>query len=184
LCRTAGRAKARRRLAWDCLAWAVLHVAASYLPRLLPDTVFRLGSWPWAIRDFESGGRRYDALWIRSWQHRLPDGRRLLGGGAPPAPTSDPDRLADLAARTCRNELAHWLAIAGAPGFALFNPPGATVAIHVYALATNLPCIAVQRYNRARLVRALSRARGRPHPSPVMNPVYQASGGGTPASTP
>jgi len=57
---------------------------------------------------------------------------------------------------TRRAELGHWLAAAAGPFFVLWNPWPAAVALVVYGLAANLPCIAIQRYNRLRAERVLA----------------------------
>ena len=49
-----------------------------------------------------------------------------------------------------------WLAIACTPVFVLWNPPAGVALMAVYELAANLPCIAIQRYNRPRAQRALA----------------------------
>jgi len=58
---------------------------------------------------------------------------------------------------TRRAELGHWLAAASGPLFVLWNPPGAAVALVTYGLVANLPCVAIQRYNRLRAERVLAR---------------------------
>jgi len=54
-----------------------------------------------------------------------------------------------------RAEFAHWLTMAGAPVFLLWNECWAELIMIVYALAVNLPCIIAQRYNRSRLRRLI-----------------------------
>jgi len=56
---------------------------------------------------------------------------------------------------TCRGELVHWAVMSASLLFFLWNPWWAGVAMVAYAVAVNLPCILVQRYNRARLARIL-----------------------------
>jgi glycosyl-4,4'-diaponeurosporenoate acyltransferase len=65
--------------------------------------------------------------------------------------------LERFAAETRRAEIAHWLALAGTPAFALWNPPIGVVLMAVYGIAANVPCIAIQRYNRTRAQRAVAR---------------------------
>jgi glycosyl-4,4'-diaponeurosporenoate acyltransferase len=65
--------------------------------------------------------------------------------------------LERFAAETRRAEYGHWLAIAGAPVFALWNPPLGVALMTAYSLGVNAPFIAVQRYNRQRIQRLLSR---------------------------
>ena len=58
---------------------------------------------------------------------------------------------------SCRAELTHWVALALVVLFVLWNPPVGVVANLVYAIAANLPCILVQRYNRPRFLAILER---------------------------
>jgi len=57
---------------------------------------------------------------------------------------------------TWRGELVHWLALLAAPLFCLWNPWWAVLVNATYAVAANIPCILVQRYNRARFQRLLT----------------------------
>jgi glycosyl-4,4'-diaponeurosporenoate acyltransferase len=57
---------------------------------------------------------------------------------------------------TYRGEWSHWLTLALTPIFFLWNPILPDAILVFYALATNLPCIFVQRYNRVVLQRILS----------------------------
>ena len=58
---------------------------------------------------------------------------------------------------TRRGELAHWAIMAAAPLFLLWNPWTIWLLMVAYAVVANLPCIVIQRYNRARLLRILKR---------------------------
>ena len=60
-----------------------------------------------------------------------------------------------------RSAFAHWLAATGAVLFALWNPPAIAAVMVVYGLTVNAPFIAIQRYNRLRVCRALGRRTGR-----------------------
>ena len=57
---------------------------------------------------------------------------------------------------TRRAELGHWLAVAPLPLFVLWNPPVLWLAMALYAVAVNGPCIVSQRYNRLRIARVLA----------------------------
>jgi glycosyl-4,4'-diaponeurosporenoate acyltransferase len=146
---------------YDAVALAGVHLASVYVARRLPDHFYRPGRWWWRIRPIERDGRLYqDALRIRAWKHLLPDGGPLLPGGFAKSHLAARDGayLDQFAIETGRGELAHWLALLSAPAFALFNPPAAIAYIQLYAIATNVPCIAVQRFNRARLLKMSRRA--------------------------
>ena len=71
--------------------------------------------------------------------------------GRPACPASSPSAGGPSA--------THWLILAATPAFALWNPPGLFVAMVVFALVANVPCLVVLRYNRARLLRRTGQAR-------------------------
>lgn len=98
-------------------------------------------------------------LAIKRWKDRLPDGASWFKGGFAKASLRhrDPQHLRDFRRETWRGELCHWTVLALIPVFFLWNPWWGDLVIALYALAANLPCILVQRYNRHRLNRALRR---------------------------
>ena len=96
---------------------------------------------------------------IRRWKHRLPEAGALFRGGVTKRslPGSSDDGLWAFVAETRRAELVHWAIPAIVPLFALWNPPWLFAAMVGYAPMANVPCLLVQRYNRARLLRLLER---------------------------
>jgi glycosyl-4,4'-diaponeurosporenoate acyltransferase len=58
---------------------------------------------------------------------------------------------------TRRAERGHWLAMAGGPVAALWNPPLGVALMVAYGVLVNAPFIVVQRYNRQRAARVLRR---------------------------
>ena len=57
--------------------------------------------------------------------------------------------------------MAHWMCLLVSPLFALWNPPWIAVVMVVYGVGINAPFIAIQRYNRARLLRLIARRESR-----------------------
>ena len=53
----------------------------------------------------------------------------------------------------------HWMILVIVPVFALWNPAPLVAAMVAYAVVANLPCVMVQRYNRARIERVTQRRR-------------------------
>lgn len=101
-------------------------------------------------------------LRVRAWKGFLPDAARWFRGAMP----RDINRRLDaahvrrLVAETRRGEVAHWVMLFAFPVFAIWNPPWADCVMAAYALAANVPCILVQRFNRRRLVASKSLGRG------------------------
>ena len=144
----------------DSVAWAILQPAIAYLCTRLPASVFDARQWLFRARRWEQGGALYDRLLrVKAWKSRLPSGGTALAGGfsMKQVASRQPEHLERWVQETCRAELTHWLALFVAGFFFLWNPPLLGVAMVLYAVALNGPCIVVQRYNRPRLVGMLRR---------------------------
>jgi glycosyl-4,4'-diaponeurosporenoate acyltransferase len=98
---------------------------------------------------------------IRLWKRWIPDAGGALPGGVPKASLvrRDPRSLRRLVLETRRAELVHWLLLPVGLLTALWLPPAGVVVNLAFALVFNVPCLLLQRYNRARLRRCLSRLR-------------------------
>ena len=135
---------------------AVIHAATGYAVHRLPAERLAGDGWLWRCRGWERDGRWYEHLGIRRWKRRVPEAGALFAGGVSKRSVGRAG-LTRFVIETRRAELGHWLAIACIPVFALWNPPAGVALMAVYELAANLPCIAIQRYNRPRAQRALAR---------------------------
>jgi glycosyl-4,4'-diaponeurosporenoate acyltransferase len=142
---------------------AGLHAGTGWVAhRMSDDRLVRDGPLL-RLREFEGGGRWYERrVGIRGWKDRVPEAGAFFAGGRSKRrlegrTTADLERFS---METRRAERAHWLALAGAPLFVLVNPPIGVALMLAYGLGSNLPFIAIQRYNRARTTRVLER-RGR-----------------------
>lgn len=138
------------------LAWSLTRISARrFNPR---GRLARL--WRW-----ELSGRCYEKrLGIKRWKDWLPDGASWFGGGFAKAGLRERTQefLESFLRETWRGEIVHWLALLGVPLFMLWNPLWAVGVNALYALAANLPCILVQRYNRGRFLRILEQAAIKP----------------------
>lgn len=143
----------------DVTVWAVWSVVAGAVAWALPLRLLEHDSPVTRLRSFEHGGRCYQYLGVRRWKDRLPDAGPLFPGGVSKRRLADRGTvgLRSLLAETRRGELAHWLVLAVTPTFVLWNDAVLSAAMVGYGVAANLPCVIVQRYNRARLVRLLDR---------------------------
>lgn len=146
-------------IALNAGGWVAIQMGLAWAFTRMPVRWFHPGTGlPW-----EREGRVYERVFrIKSWKDRLPDAARWFAGGFAKGTLAEADReyLARFLRETWRGELCHWAAIACAPVFFLWNPWWGDLIITAYALAANLPCILVQRYNRARLQRLLQRMAG------------------------
>ncbi|MDX1680895.1 MAG: hypothetical protein R3242_09210 [Akkermansiaceae bacterium] len=142
----------------NVLGWPIIQLGLAWAWTRLPVDCLK----PPAPLGFEHKGRFYErAFAIRKWKDRLPDGASWLGGGFAKARLQrrDAGYLRRFIQETWRGELCHWSALFFVPLFLIWNPGWAMLIIIAYALAANLPCILVQRYNRARLQPLLADSR-------------------------
>jgi glycosyl-4,4'-diaponeurosporenoate acyltransferase len=154
----------------DIAAWGVFHAATGYAAHRLDDRWLARDEWLLRLRAFEAGGGWYRRhLRIGRWKDRLPEAGAIFAGGLSKrqVPAYDDASLLLFARETRRAELAHWWAMGCAPLFVLWNPPVAAGPLLAYGVAVNLPFIAIQRYNRARIAALLTRRAGR---GPALHP--------------
>jgi glycosyl-4,4'-diaponeurosporenoate acyltransferase len=143
----------------DAAVWAAWSTVCGYAAHRIPDAALRRDRLL-ALRGFERGGRAYErVLRIKAWKDALPEAGSLFRGGFSKRRVTRHDRayLEQFLAETRRAERAHWAILALGPVFFAWNPWWLGVAMLGYAIVANVPCIVVQRYNRARLIRLLAR---------------------------
>lgn len=144
----------------DILAWGCLHSATGYAAHRIPDDRLRRDGWLLRPRRFEAGGSWYRrTLRIDRWKDKVPEAGDLFAGGMSKAalPSSDLAGLQLFAVATRRAELAHWWAMACGPAFLLWNRPRPATVHICYGVLINLPFIAIQRYNRSRILALVER---------------------------
>ncbi len=135
--------------------WLVIQLGLAWIFLRMPAHWFDHGeAWAWERR-----GQFYERFFlIKRWKDRLPDAARWFSGGFAKGRLvgKNPDYLRRFIRETWRGELCHWLAMACAPLFFLWNPWWGDLIIGCYAVAANMPCILVQHYNRSRFWRMLA----------------------------
>ncbi len=146
----------------DIVAVSLWSVGVSMVGTRLPHDRFSADGVLTRLRPWELDGRVYERMGVKRWKDRLPDAGVLLGG-SPKArlPSRDPSRLVTFAAETRRAELVHWAAAAIVVVLPLWNPAPIAASATLLWIGVNLPCVIVQRYNRARLARVLERPTSR-----------------------
>ncbi|MCR2806796.1 glycosyl-4,4'-diaponeurosporenoate acyltransferase [Paenibacillus soyae] len=137
----------------DIAAWFVIHLAVSVLALRLPARLFAEDSFLYRIRGWEDSGRLWQRLLrVKSWKHRIPDGTLILKKGYNKSRLSGTGKsdLLLFVRESRRAELTHWLSMAPAPLFFLWNPAWAGWLMVLYAVLFNAPIIVAQRFNRPR----------------------------------
>jgi glycosyl-4,4'-diaponeurosporenoate acyltransferase len=140
----------------NILGWPLIHLVIGFVSLRISSRYFLCDNWLTAPRSWERNGLLYrDHLAIRKWKSLLPDAAPWLGGAAKRKLCAHNHALlTQFILETRRAELAHWCMLTCLPIFFLWNPPWARWVMAIYAVAANLPCILVQRYNRLSLHRA------------------------------
>lgn len=148
----------------NVLFWPAWTALVGYTAQRTPDGCFVADDVITCERSVERGGAWYrDVAKIDAWKTRLPEAGAVFGGFEKrTVSTGDPEVMERFLVETRRAEHAHWGMAAGVVLTLLWNPWWAAPANVAVAAGSNLPCIAVQRYNRARLRRVLAAVRRRP----------------------
>ena len=144
----------------NALAWLVIQLGMAWTMTRIPACRFNPHSSLAQLWNWEQSGDAYEKVFaIKRWKDSLPDAASWFKGGFAKAElrARTPDFLEQFLRETWRGELTHWLALLTLPLFAIWNPGWGVAVNSTYAVAANLPCILVQRYNRARLLRVLER---------------------------
>ncbi|MBN1298484.1 MAG: glycosyl-4,4'-diaponeurosporenoate acyltransferase [Actinobacteria bacterium] len=142
----------------NILTWIIIHLGISYACTKIPLSSFNRNNWLYRIKKCERQGKLYLHFFkIKSWKNMIPDGAKLFRGGFPKKnlESCDSRYLNKFMLETCRGELTHWLQILPAGIFFLWNVWWSGLIMIAYALIANIPCILLQRYNRARLIRVI-----------------------------
>lgn len=138
----------------NTLGIPAIHLGISWWFTKLDRGWFDPGSRLFRERRIEAGGTVYQTLFrIRQWKHLLPDAAPWFDGFAKgKLGDKDPAYLRAFIAETCRGEAAHYAQIPALLLTLLWNPwPVAAIVMIVYAVVSNLPCLILQRFTRARL---------------------------------
>ncbi|HEY8217125.1 MAG TPA: hypothetical protein VIH82_08320 [Acidimicrobiia bacterium] len=144
--------------------WGAWSAACGYAAHRIPSARLDRDGRLLRLRAWERAGRAYERLLrIKRWKDLLPEAGALFRGGFSKRRVTRHDRayLESFLVATRRAELAHWPILALAPTFFLWIPIAGmpwwlALAMAGYGVVANVPCILVQRYNRARLERILS----------------------------
>ena len=147
-------------VALDFLAWFAIHVGVSYAVSRPSADRFDPDSRLYRERRWERDRRIYEGWFrVKKWKWMLPDGAAVFRSGFRKKRLSKLDTayVTRFVQEACRAELTHWLILAFAVVFFIWNVWWVGLIMILYAVLVNVPCIITQRYNRIRLRRVLSR---------------------------
>ena len=150
-------------IALNIAAWLCWSAGVGYVGHRRSLRAFAAERWWSRVRKFERRGVWYArTIHINAWKDRLPElGAFFPGGFAKRRACRDRDHLERFVIETRRAEWVHWMVFLPWPVFAMWNPPWAVAVMFAYAVTANIPCLLVQRYNRARLLHVLERGERR-----------------------
>lgn len=130
-------------------------LATHFLGEALPRRWFHYDRRPFLPWAWENKGRFYEQkLHISKWKDAMPDKSQAVSSGVRKSVDSDASiaHLEALLAETCVAECVHWALLIISPVmFLTMSTPWSWGGYVIYA-CSNLPLIAIQRYNRPRLV--------------------------------
>ncbi len=142
----------------------VVGLATHFIGEALPRRWFHYDRPPFAPWRWEREGRIYDQVFrISKWKNAMPDKSQAVKSGVRKSVDADASaaHLESLLAETCVAEAVHWGLLLISPVMLLtMRPPWRWVGWGIYALS-NLPLLAIQRYNRPRLAALLRLTRRR-----------------------
>lgn len=143
--------------------WPILQLTAEFICHRLPDRFYDERNFFFQSKGFEKEGAIYDQIFhVRKWKHLLPDGgmvRKKRGFRKKRLEQTNSDHLERFILESSKAELIHWLGMFPFWVFGFFTSPNVVLYMFLYALAVNMPCIIVQRYNRPRVQHLLNRKR-------------------------
>lgn len=154
-----GAAVAVSSAAWLLVSLLVGRVAVGWSDARLETTgpITTLRAW-------EQQGRFWQRhLRVLRWKDRLPEAGAFFAGGRSKRHLEAPRSggLERFRRETVRAERVHWLILASGPLHLAWCPPVIGLCMVGFGVAFDAPFIVVQRTNRGRIDRLLSRAAGR-----------------------
>lgn len=136
----------------------IAHFGISWLFTRMPINWFPPRAFPYRPFPGESPELYNRLFGPREWKSRLPDAGPWFGGFAKRSlKSASPEFLSRFLAETCRSEAAHWAQTLVIASFIVWTPWPWALIILGYSLASNLPCIILQRQNRLRITKVLAR---------------------------
>lgn len=149
----------------DAISWCFFHLILSFSTVRIPSEWFIRHEKLFKTLKFESQGDLWQQMFgVKQWKQLIPDGTMFIRNGYNKTALhgSDVCALQEFIVESRRAELTHWISIAPAALFFLWNPLWAGWLNVAYAILFNVPIIIAQRYNRPRLLRLVTRKQNKP----------------------
>ncbi|WP_096154558.1 MULTISPECIES: glycosyl-4,4'-diaponeurosporenoate acyltransferase CrtO family protein [Bacillus] len=136
-----------------------IHLIGSWVCLRIPKKWFLKNNNLFYHFQWEENTQLYSMLKIKRWKEYLPDGSKLFKHGFQKKRLKEKNEayFYSFIMETKRAELTHFVTFFPLCFFFIWNPVEAYLAILLYGVLANLPCILVQRYNRMRFNKVLGR---------------------------
>jgi glycosyl-4,4'-diaponeurosporenoate acyltransferase len=147
-------------LSLNIILWPFYHLLISKITLHTPAIQFKKDTWLYRQRPYENNGKFYEkVLKIRTWKKIIPDGATIFNEGFKKKSLqgTQKDYLQTFIEETRRAEYSHILQILPCVTFFIFNDFWIAMIMVTYAFGFNLPLIWLQRYNRIRFQRVLTK---------------------------
>lgn len=144
----------------NAVLWGFIHYFVSYIFLNLNDRKYFSGPLRLKSYTFEKNGSVWNKLFqVRKWKDIVPEGGQIFTGSYNKSELKDksPAALKSFIIEINRAEVTHWMIIFSLPFVLLFNPRWTYIIHGIYALASNIPFIIIQRYNRPRFEKLYER---------------------------
>lgn len=136
------------------LTIAVVGALAHFIGEALPRTWFHPKKFPYRAFAWEQNGKFYQRIGIQRWKDWMPDKSKFVKSTYAKRVGSmrSAEHMLRLVQETCVAEIVHWVLLFISPILLwTMESPGSGLCTFVYGIS-NLPFIAIQRYNRPRLM--------------------------------
>jgi glycosyl-4,4'-diaponeurosporenoate acyltransferase len=144
----------------DVISWVVIHLSIGFTCSQIPVSFFSPDKWLYQTYGWEQSGEIYQRFFrVRSWKGHVPAGGSIYPNyfSIQKLPSFDKPYLERWIKESCRSEFCHWLMIPPGVFFFVWNSILVGWFMLIYAVLNNIVPIIMQRYNRPRIIRIISR---------------------------
>ena len=136
-----------------------IHLFGSWICLKIPRGWFKINTGLFRTYWWEEQGRFYRLIMVKKWKEFLPDGAKLFKAGFQKKRLQEKSEgyYHEFLLETKRAEITHYITMVPLLFFFIWNPIEAYVLILLYGIILNVPCIIVQRYNRIRFSKIVSK---------------------------
>lgn len=158
----------------DIFAWILIHLSVGFCCSRIPVSRFNPQKHWYLTQSWEKDGEVYERIFhVRVWKKFVPSGGKLYPNtfSLQKLSTFRPEYLELWLKESCRAEFCHWVMMV--PGFLFFlwNTVEVGWWMVVYAVVNNIFPIVMQRFNRPRVRRLISRVQRIPLNPANLQPV-------------